>query len=171
MQKKIWVTLISLIIFISCAVLSVSVVYRVNEVTVQSSLVSKEAEAEAALLQRRLEEVYDKESVFFITEKQANEILKDFPYFRLTGFEVSQPNRLIVKIVEDAEVYAVERVGGGYYVLGEDGMTLGVRDTYVNELNGAENVIIKGVNVTAVTSGRTKGKYKSEFWREFRLCH
>lgn len=88
-----------------------------------------------------------RESIFFAKEDEAQEIMKDFPYFRLVGFEKSHPNRLIVKITEDAEVYAVETKDTGYYILGEDGTVLGIRETPVNVLNGAENVIIKGLSV------------------------
>lgn len=148
MQKKFLVILLSLIFFISGSVLGISVVYRVDEVTVRSSLVSQEAKAEAESLQKRLQEAYKKESIFFTTDVAAKQILQDFPYFRLVGFEKDYPNRLVVNIVEDAEVYAVE-CENGYYILGVDGMTLGLRDSHINQLNGAENVIIKGVLVTA----------------------
>lgn len=146
-QKKFWVILLSAILFLSGASLGVSAVYRVEKVTLESSLVSKEAEGQAQVLRERLEEAYARESIFFVSERTAQEIMTEFPYFRLTGFEKSHPNRLIVKIAEDAEVYAVETPGVGYYILGEDGTVLGARETPVNVLNGAENVLIQGVSV------------------------
>ncbi len=145
-QKKFWVILLSAIIFLAAAILGISAVYRVDEVTVKASLVSKEAEAEVELLREQLEKAYKRESIFFANEKEAQGIMEDFPYFRLTGFEKSHPNRLIVEIIEDAEVYAVESAELGYYILGADGTLLGVRDTHVNPLNGAENVIVKGLS-------------------------
>lgn len=148
MRKKFWVILLTAIFFLTGAVLGVSVVYRVDLVTLEASLVSEEADAEAEILQDRLEEVYEKKSIFFAGDAEAKEVMKDFPYFRITGFEKSYPNRLIIKITEDAEIYAVERAEQGYYILGEDGMVLGVRDTHINPLTGAESVLIKGVTVT-----------------------
>ncbi len=148
MQKRFWVIVLSAIIFLSGAVLGVSAVYRVDKVTVEASLVSKEAEIEAQALQKRLEEAYDKDSIFLASDREARNVLEEFPYFRLIGFEKAHPNRLIVKIIEDAEVYAVETHDIGYYILGEDGTVLGVRDTHINTLNGAENVQIKGISVT-----------------------
>ena len=148
MQKRFWVVLLTVIVFISVAILGVSAVYRVDRVTVEASVVSEEAKVEADALKERLEEVYDTTSIFFASDAQAKEVLKDFPYFRLTGFEKSYPNRLIVKIIEDAEIYAVERADGQYYILGEDGTVLDVRDTHINTLTGSENVLLKGVNVT-----------------------
>ena len=156
MQKRFLVILLSLIFFIAGSTLGISVVYRVDEVTVQSSLVSEEAKGESIALQNRLQSAYKKESIFFASDDAAKKILKDFPYFRLIGFEKDYPNRVVIKIVEDAEVYAVE-CANGYYILGADGMTLGLRNTHVNELNGAENVIIKGVSVTAENGGLPTG--------------
>ncbi len=146
-QKKFWVILLSAILFLSGALLGFSAVYRVEKVTLESYLVSDEAKVQAETLQERLEEAYVRESIFFANEDEAREIMKEFPYFRLVGFEKSHPNRLIVKITEDAEVYAVETKDTGYYILGEDGTVLGSRETPENVLNGAENVILKGLSV------------------------
>lgn len=146
-QKKFWVTLLSAILFLSGALLGFSAVYRVEKVTLESYLVSEEAKAQAEALQTRLEEAYVRESIFFANEEEAQKIMTEFPYFRLVGFEKSHPNRLIFKITEDAEVYAVATQGNNYYILGEDGTVLGVRETPLNILNGAENVLIKGLSV------------------------
>lgn len=146
-QKKFWVMLLSAILFLSGALLGFSAVYRVEKVTLESYLVSEEAKAQAEALQTRLEEAYVRESIFFANEEEAQKIMTEFPYFRLVGFEKSHPNRLIFKITEDAEVYAVATQGNNYYILGEDGTVLGVRETPVNILNGAENVLIKGLSV------------------------
>lgn len=146
-QKKFWVMLLSAILFLSGALLGFSAVYRVEKVTLESYLVSEEAKAQAEALQTRLEEAYVRESIFFANEEEAQKIMTEFPYFRLVGFEKSHPNRLIFKITEDAEVYAVATQGNNYYILGEDGTVLGVRETPVNILNRAENVLIKGLSV------------------------
>lgn len=146
-QKKFWVMLLTAIIFLSVAVLGVSAVYRVDRVTLEASVVSDEAKIEADALQKKLEEAYDTASIFFVGDAQAKKVLKEFPYFRLTGFEKSYPNRVIVKIIEDAEIYAVEKGNGEYYILGEDGGVLAVRDSYINPLTGSENVLLKGVSV------------------------
>ncbi len=147
LQKKFWVIILSIIIFFSGSLLGISTVYKVERVTLESSLVSEEARAEAQLLQEKLEQAYEKEMIFFVNSNNAEEVMREFPYFRLTAFEKSYPNRLIIKIAEGAEVYAVETEGVGYYILGEDGTILGVRDTHINILNGAENVVIKGLGV------------------------
>lgn len=155
-KKTIWVIVLTAVIFLSLATLGVTSVYRIDTVTLNASVVSEEAKAEAALLQNKLEDAYDKKSSFGVDETKAEEILAGFPHFRLTGFEKSYPNRIIVSITEDAEVYAVSAGGDNYYILGADGMVLGIRNSYTNRLDGADNVLLKGLQVVG-----EKGAYLS----------
>ena len=149
MRKKWLVVLLTALIFISVAILGFATVYRVDSVTVNASVVSEAAEAEAQALQTRLTEAYKKEGILFADEEKAQEIIKEFPYFRITAFKKDYPNRLIVSIQEDAEVYAVAQENSpNYYILGEDGTVLGIRETYINRLNGEENVLLKGLVAT-----------------------
>ncbi len=158
MQKKLWVILLTALIFISVSILGISAACRVEQVTLNTSLVTQEAKAQAEELQKRLDEAYDKDSVFFADDTKALEILKEFPYFHITAFEKSYPNRLIIKVVEDAEVYAVEKKAGEeYYILAADGTVLDIRATAFNPLNGEENVVIKGLNVTAENGKQPTG--------------
>ena len=158
MGKKFWVIVLTLIVFLSGALLGVSAVYRVELVTVEASLVSEEAKAEAEELKGRLEEAYDKANIFLANDEEAQNVAKEFPYFRITGFEKSYPNRLIVKIIENAEVYAVANASGdSYYILGEDGTVLDIRETPLNLLTGEENVFLEGISVTAEKGGALQG--------------
>lgn len=147
-KKTIWIIVLTAVIFVSMATLGITSVYRVDTVTLNASVISEEANMEAALLQTRLEEAYDKRSSFGVDKAEAEKILADFPHFRLTGFEKSYPNRIIVSVTEDAEVYAVPVGEGNYYILGADGMVLGIRDSYINRLDGAANVFLNGLQVS-----------------------
>ncbi len=150
MQKKLWVILLTVLVFLSVTVLGVSAACRVEQVTLNASLVTQESKAEAQRLQALLEDAYEKDSIFFANEDKAQEIVKDFSYFHIAGFKKEYPNRLVIEIVEDAEVYAVEKTAGAeYYILGADGTVLDIRSTPVNPLNGEENVVLKGLTVTA----------------------
>jgi hypothetical protein len=154
--KTIWTIVLTAVLFLSLATLGVTSVYRIDTVTLNASVVSEEANAEAVLLQSKLEEVYDKKSSFSVDETEAEELLAEFPHFRLTGFEKAYPNRIIISITEDAEVYAVSAGGDAYYILSEDGMVLGLRDSYTNRLDNADNVLLKGLQVIG-----EKGAYLS----------
>lgn len=147
-KKTIWVIVLTAVMFLSLSTLGITSVYRVDTVTLNTSVVSETANAEATQLLSRLEEAYDKKSLFTVDKTKAEQILTDFPYFRLTAFEKAYPNRIIISVTEDAEIYAVSAGEGKYYILGADGMILGVRDSYVNRLDGVENVLFKGLTVS-----------------------
>ena len=149
MRRKILVIFLTVLLFLSAAVLGVSAVFRVKTVTIEKSTVSEAASKEAEAFQERLEEGYLKDSMLFVDSSEAEEIIKEFPYFRLTGFRKEQPNKIVVSISEDAEVYSVALADGtGYYQLGADGSVLGMSETPKNRLDGENNVVFNGFNVT-----------------------
>ena len=125
-HKSILVIILTVLVFLSAPVLGVSSVYQVEEVTVRTSLVSEAAQAEAEALQKRLLEVYERKSTLFLEQTEAVDVMEEFPYFRMLSFEKSYPNRIIISVSEDAEVYAVPTlsVENEYYILGEDGTVL-----------------------------------------------
>lgn len=145
LKKKLIVIALTVLVFLSAVVLGVATVFRVHSVTVVSSVVSDEAKAEAQELKNRLQEVYDKDSIFFADDEDAKKVLEEFPYFRITSFEKDYPNRIIIKVTEDAEVYAAETGEGDYYILGVDGTVLERRESHLNRMEGKTNVILKGL--------------------------
>ena len=147
--KKLLVIFLSVIIFAASVVLGIASVYRISAVQITPITYSKAAEAEVEELQGRMLQAYEKQSFFSVDSKPAEEIMAEFPYFRMTSFEKSAPNRIIIKVVEDEEVYAMalDETGESYYVLGLEGVVLGIRETYVNRLDGADNLLIKGLSV------------------------
>lgn len=146
--KKLLVIFLSVIIFAASVALGVASVYRISAVQINPVTYSKAAEEEVEQLQQRMLQVYEKQSFFSVDSKPAEEIMAEFPYFRMTSFEKSAPNRIIVKVVEDEEAYAIptDETSTSYYVLGLEGVVLGVRETYVNRLDGADNLLIKGIH-------------------------
>jgi hypothetical protein len=169
-MKKLWVILLTVLVFISGSVLGISSVYRVDTVTLKTNLVSQEAKQEAKNLQARLESEYDKASIFFADEKEALEIIKDYPYFRLSSFEKEYPNRIVIEVTENAETYAVEKEDGGYYILSVDGTVLAIRDLPANPLNGEENVILTGLNVSGKLGEKIGGDNCIEGILKFSEC-
>ncbi len=151
MKGKKWlVILLTVLVFLSSTVLGVSSVYRIDAVLVDAKTISSFAEGEAVALQKRLVEVYDKQSTLFAKTDEAYAVVEDFPYFRITKVEKSYPNRLIVHVTEDDEVYAVADTvnEGTYYILNKEGTILGVRDNYNNRSDTtgqSRNVLIKGI--------------------------
>lgn len=142
------VIVLSAVVFLTSVWLGIAGVYRISAVEIAPTTYSVAAKEEAEDLQERLRRIYDKRS-FFSTDAHdaATVIAEEFPYFRMTSFEKSAPNRIIVSVVEDEEVYAISvgEESSSYYVLGIEGVVLGERETYINRLDGAENLLIKGL--------------------------
>ena len=149
MTKRNWIIiLLSILLFLSAAVLGVSSVYRVDEVTLYAPVISDEAEEEAAALKARLLETYKKRSTLFVKRDEADAVAEEFPYLRIVSFKKSYPNRLVLEVREDAEVYAVptSKNQEEYYILNADGVVLGVRKDSANRSTGGHNVLLIGTN-------------------------
>lgn len=159
MKKNVLVIILTSIVFLSSVFLGVATVYRVDAVLVETQIVTQAAEEEAESLQKQLLDAYDKKSYFSVDDKKAKEIVAQFPYFRLVSFKKSSPNRIIVKVAEDEEVYAVAVAGeeNRYYILNDSGAVLGERESYANRLDGENNLLIKGLNVTGSQDGKLVG--------------
>lgn len=162
MKKTIIVIVLTALVFLSAVTLGVSTVYRVNEVTVVASTLSNEAKTEAGQLQAELDEAYEKQSIFTAKKSIAEEIVERFPYFRITAFEKDYPNRLVIKISEDEEVYALpcQNEADGYYILSADGTVLSVRGDYSNRSDSTaqrKNVLITGLTVSGEKGGTLLG--------------
>ena len=168
-KHKLLVVILTVILFLSGTILGVSTVYRVREVTVIAPVVSTEAKVEADELQKRLNEAYRNENIFFTSQETAELLLADFPYFRITSFRKDYPNRILLEIQEDAEVFAIKR-GEEYYILNEQGTLLGVREQYINRSDGENNLLVFGDNL--IVDGN-KGKLldsDSAFATVFAFC-
>lgn len=145
MLKKKLVIILTAVVVLAVSVLSVTTVFRVRGVTVNTAVISEVAKDEAQQLQEKLLKEYKYDSSFFVDDKKAKKILEDFPYFRLTGFEKSYPDRVTISVAEHVESYAVKKTDSeSYYIIGEDGLVLSERDSYTNRLDGLPNVVIEG---------------------------
>lgn len=157
-KKKIIVIILTVLIFLSASILGVSAVYRVADVTVNAPVVSLEAQAEAVELQQRLQKAYENDSTIFANDEKAKTIVSEFPYFRLKSFKKDFPDRIVVELQEDEEVYAVPVDGAdnSYYILNGEGTVLGVRNNISNRSDGAENIFITGDSRFSVTGEKGK---------------
>lgn len=145
MQKKKIVIVLTTIVVFAISILSVTTVFRVRGVTVNTATISEVAKTEAQELQQQLLNAYKYDSSFFTDDEKAKQIMEKFPYFRLTGFERAYPDRIIVGVAEHVEAYAVKKMDAEeYYIIGEDGLVLSERESSLNRLDNMPNVIIQG---------------------------
>jgi hypothetical protein len=156
-MKKVITILLTVVLFAVAVILGCDSVFRVSELKLAVYPVSEEAQLEAEELKEKLENVYVNKSVFSAKGEDASEVFSQFPYFRLTGFEKEYPNKLVIKVTEDAEVFAVQS-GEQYYVLGIDGTILSVRGSSLNRSDGKNNVLVTGFEI----SGEKGEKFQGE---------
>ncbi len=164
-KKNLLVIVLSVLVFLSAVLLGVSSVYRVDNVFVYANTISEDAKKEANELQKLLTAEYKEKNSLFTDDEIAKTVVAGFPYFRLTSFEKAYPNRLIVRITEDEEVYAIpcDASAENYYILNAEGTVLSVRSDYTNrsdETGKAKNLLIKGVIVTGEKGKKIVGDEK-----------
>ena len=148
MQKKKWITIIlSVVLFISIGILGVANVYRVDYVSLQKATISDEAEEEITRLQKRLEDVYKGGNTLFVDQGAADIVLDDFPYLRITGFRKDFPNRIVIDIQEDEEMFAVKMGAGDYAILSADGVYLSRRATVEGRSGDQPNIVVTGLTI------------------------
>ena len=147
MYKKFLTIFLTAILFLAAVFLGGATVFRIDEVALVATVVSDEAKADVNKLQEEIEALYDGESIFSVDETALMDVLKGYPYVRLTGFEKSYPNKIIVSLLEEAELYAVERAEGGFYIVGASGIVLDIRNFNQNRLDKVANVIVSGLTL------------------------
>ena len=156
MRKKLWTILLTVFVFLAGSALGISTVYRVDTVTVNVNYITEEAKTAGEEIQTHLEEAYQGASTLFVKQSEAEEILEEYPYFRITSFEKSYPKRIVIEITENAEVYAIEKTAGEtYYILNANGVVIDIRKNPVNPLNNEENVLLKGLDLTLENGERS----------------
>ncbi len=168
MKKKFLTIVLTVLLFLSAVGLGVSTVFRVDAVAVEVTSISQSAKSDAAALRAELQSLYKQESIFSVEEAKAKSALAKYPYFRMTEFTKAYPNRLVVKIVEDAETYAVKGEGESWYILADDGTVLDIRSSSKNRIDGFDNVLINGIEGEGERGGALSG---DECWQSMlALC-
>ena len=140
MTKKVLTIFLTTLLFLSAITLGCANVFRIDNVAMVATVVSDESKDSVAQLKDELYSFYKNKSIFSAKQKDVKNILEQYPYFRVVEFEKVYPNEVVVTIEEEAEVYAVEKSEGEYYILGETGAVLEIRSSQKNRLDKADNV-------------------------------
>ena len=153
MTKKVLTIFLTALMFLSAITLGCATVFRIDNVAMVATVVSEESKDSVAQLKEDLVEFYKGKSIFSAKEKDLAVILGDYPYFRVSKFTKAYPDKIVITIEEEAEVYAVEKEEGEYYILGAMGTVLDIRTSIKNRLDGADNVRIKGLTLSGDKGG------------------
>ena len=168
MTKKVLTILLTTLLLLSAITLGCANVFRVGNVAMVATVVSEDSKESVGQLKEELASFYKDRSIFTVKQKDARNILDQYPYFRVVEFKKVYPNEVIITIEEEAEVYAVEKADGEYYILGETGAILEVRSSLKNRLDNADNIVIKGLTVNGEKGGLLTG---DDCWETmFLLC-
>lgn len=157
MCKKITVLILTFVLFLSAALLGCATVFRVDSVAVEASVVSEFAREEARELKNRLEEVYKEDSTVFADDKEVKDALKEFPYLRYNGFAKKYPGKIIVRVTEDVEAYAVVASDSDYFIISADGVVMERRESPLNRLDGSPMVVIEGLDASGEKGHKLNG--------------
>lgn len=169
MQKKILTVFLTVVLFLAAVFLGGATVFRVDDVALVVTVVSQQTKTETDTLREEILALYEKDSIFSVEEAELDKVLKDYPHLRVTGFEKSYPNKIIVTLLEEEESYAVTRAEGGFYILGASGVVLDIRNTNTNRLDKKANVVLDGLTVSGKKGEALAG---DDCWASiFALCN
>ena len=157
MAKKVLTIVLTVFLFISAVVLGGSTVFRVDDVAVIATVVSEKSKADVEQLKTELAAFYKDRNIFSATQDDIKETMAKYPYFFVTDFKKSYPNKIVVTVEEESEFYAVATGEERYYILGRTGVILDVRNSFENRLDGQANVLLNGLNVSGKKGGFLAG--------------
>ncbi len=151
MRKKGLTILLTALVFLSAVALGFSSVFRIDTVALELTSVSAQTAGQAQEIQEKLKNAYDREGSFGVSREKAEEIVKGYPHLRITAFTVSYPDKLVIKLAEEGEVYSYLLADGRYAIMSKDGIVLDIRENAESRLDGGNTVEwkCKGTAVTA----------------------
>ena len=146
MRSKRFVIVYAIAIFLIIFFITLNSVCAITRFEVYYDVGSAEMEKSARDMQHTLEEQYLRKSFLFFNESDAIETVarESNGYLEVTSVEKHFPNRIEMTVRERFENFAFER-NGKYYVVGDDGKVIAIKDENVNNIAGS-NIEIQGIS-------------------------
>ncbi len=146
MRSKRFVIVYAIAIFLIIFFITLNSVCAITRFEVYYDVGSAEMEKSARDMQQTLEEQYLRKSFLFFNESDAIETVarESNGYLEVTSVEKHFPNRIEMTVRERFENFAFER-NGKYYVVGDDGKVIAIKDENVNNIAGS-NIEIQGIS-------------------------
>lgn len=145
MRSKKFVVLYAVAIFLIVFLITFNSVCSISSIEIYYEVDGSQLQL-AGDIRDGLEERYLRKNFLFFDEEEAANYVSDETqgYFEVTELTKSFPNRISMHIREKYENYAFV-LNGKYYVIGDDGTVLAVKDSNVNNLIPAQsNVEVTG---------------------------
>ena len=144
MRSKKFVIIYAVVIFLIVFLITFNSVCSISQFEIRFEAGSAEMQTSAENIQARLDDEYLKKNFLFFKESTITSVVAEESggYLEVTEIEKHFPNRITVRIREKYECYAFVK-DGKYYVIGDDGTVLAIKDQNVNNIAG-RNVEIAG---------------------------
>jgi hypothetical protein len=157
MTKRVLTIFLTALLFLSAIILGCATVFRIDNVTMVATVISEESKDNVEQFREDLVELYKDKSIFSAKQRDMAGILNNYPYFQVAKFTKAYPDKIVITIEEEAEVYAVENENGEYFILSATGTVLDIRSSGTNRLDNADNVYIKGLTLGGDKGGALSG--------------
>lgn len=146
MRSKRFVIVYAIAIFLIIFFITLNSVCAITRFEVYYDVGSAEMEKSSREMQQTLEDQYLRKSFLFFNESDAIETVarESNGYLEVTSLEKHFPNRIEMTVRERFENFAFER-NGKYYVVGDDGKVIAIKDENVNNIAGS-NIEIQGIS-------------------------
>ena len=144
MRSKKFVIIYAVVIFLIVFLITFNSVCSISQFEIRFEAGSAEMQTSAENIQARLDDEYLKKNFLFFKVSTITSVVAEESggYLEVTEIEKHFPNRITVRIREKYECYAFVK-DGKYYVIGDDGTVLAIKDQNVNNIAG-RNVEIAG---------------------------
>lgn len=156
MRSKKFVILYAVAIFLIVFLITFNSVCSISAFEVYFEVDGSQTE-QAEAVQAALEERYLRKSILFFDEEDAAALVSEESggYFEVTDVEKHFPNSVTVRVREKYESYAFE-LNGLYYVVGDDGTVLAIKESNTNNIvPGRQNIEVIGFSFVAPAVGDT----------------
>lgn len=144
MNKRVLSIILSVAILLAVIVMGVYFVFVIDSVVVYYDVLSEKGVEYSMEIQIGLEEAYRGKNILFVSDKEAIDILEQYPYVKSVSVRKIYPDKIAVYAEENPERFAVENSSGEYDMLDSDGNYLTTRSENENYADSYRNILLEG---------------------------
>jgi len=142
MNKKIWILLSSIFIFICVVAAGTLLLFSVDTVQLYFTDKTSAGLADSGRLSAELDEKFMDKNILFVGEEDVDGIFSSYPYIKKISVEKVYPDKIIIYAEEIEERYAVKN-GDSYDMLDEDFNYLSTNEVNENRADSHSNILLE----------------------------
>ena len=142
MRSKKFVVVYAIAIFLIVMLITINAVCSISQFEIYCATGSDFGASRAEALQNQLDEEYRGKSFLFFNENSVYDAVTEVGggYLEVTDVQKVFPNKITVSLREKYETFAFEK-DGRYYVVGDDGTVLAIKDSIANNISGSNTEV------------------------------